>query len=95
MSKKLFLPIQVVSTLDHYSWLNENYGMDVTAMIADVGQGEIWTRWWRKAYATGAKKAVVLIMRDEFRARVISVYPTVRAGPSTSTSICWTSIARR
>jgi argininosuccinate synthase len=59
-------------------WLNENYGMDVIAMIADVGQGEDLDAVVAKAYATGAKKAVVLDLRDEFLRDY--VFPTVRAG---------------
>lgn len=59
-------------------WLNENYGMDVIAMIADVGQGEDLDAVVAKAYATGAKKAVVLDLREEFLTDY--VYPTVRAG---------------
>lgn len=59
-------------------WLNENYGMDVIAMIADVGQGEDLDAVVKKAYETGAKKAVVLDLRDEFVRDFI--FPTVRAG---------------
>ncbi|MES2221398.1 MAG: argininosuccinate synthase [Acidobacteriota bacterium] len=59
-------------------WLNENYGMDVIAMIADVGQGEDLDTVKAKAYATGAKKAVVLDLREEFLTDY--VFPTVRAG---------------
>ncbi len=59
-------------------WLNENYGMDVIAMIADVGQGEDLDAVAAKAYATGAKKAVVLDLREEFLTDY--VFPTVRAG---------------
>ena len=59
-------------------WLNENYGMDVIAMIADVGQGDDLDAVVKKAYATGAKKAVVLDLRDEFLRDY--VFPTVRAG---------------
>ncbi len=59
-------------------WLNENYGMDVIAMIADVGQGEDLDAVVKKAYATGAKKAVVLDLREEFLCDY--VFPTVRAG---------------
>lgn len=59
-------------------WLNENYGMDVIAMIADVGQGEDLDAVTAKAYATGAKKAVVLDLREEFLRDY--VFPTVRAG---------------
>jgi argininosuccinate synthase len=59
-------------------WLNEHYGMDVIAMIADVGQGEDLDAVKAKAYATGAKKAVVLDLREEFLTDY--VFPTVRAG---------------
>ncbi len=59
-------------------WLNDNYGMDVIAMIADVGQGEDLDAVKAKAYATGAKKAVVLDLREEFLTDY--VFPTVRAG---------------
>jgi argininosuccinate synthase len=59
-------------------WLNENYGLDVIAMVADVGQGEDIDAVVEKAYKTGAKKVVVRDLRDEFiRAYV---YPTVKAG---------------
>ena len=59
-------------------WLNENYGMDVIAMIADVGQGEDLDAVVEKAYDTGAKKAVVRDLREEFVRDY--VFPTVRAG---------------
>ena len=59
-------------------WLNENYGLDVIAMIADVGQGDDMDAVVAKAYDTGAKKAVVLDLREEFLRDY--VYPTVRAG---------------
>jgi argininosuccinate synthase len=59
-------------------WLNENYGMDVIAMVADVGQGEDLDAVVAKAYATGAKKVVVRDLREEFLRDY--VYPTVRAG---------------
>src|SRR5271154_6234621 len=59
-------------------WLNENYGMDVIAMVADVGQGEDIDAVVSKAYETGAKKVVVRDLRDEFVRDF--VYPTVKAG---------------
>ena len=59
-------------------WLNENYGMDVIAMVADVGQGEDIDAVVDKAYKTGAKKVVVRDLRDEFVREY--VYPTVKAG---------------
>jgi argininosuccinate synthase len=59
-------------------WLNENYGMDVIAMVADVGQGDDIDAVVAKAYATGAKKVVVRDLRDEFVRDF--VFPTVKAG---------------
>ena len=60
MSKKVVLAYSGgLDTSIIIPWLNENYGMDVIAMIADVGQGEDLDAVVAKAYATGAKKAVV------------------------------------
>ena len=59
-------------------WLNENYGYDVIAFIADVGQGEDLDAVVRKAYSTGAKKAIVKDLREEFLTDY--VWPTLRAG---------------
>ena len=59
-------------------WLNENYGLDVIAFIADVGQGDDMDAVVKKAYATGAKKAIVQDLRKEFLTDY--VFPTVRAG---------------
>jgi argininosuccinate synthase len=79
MSKKVVLAYSGgLDTSIIIPWINENYGMDVIAMIADVGQGEDLDAVVAKAYATGAKKAVVLDLRDEFVRDY--VFPTVRAG---------------
>lgn len=59
-------------------WLNENYGLDVIAFIADVGQGDDIDEVVKKAYATGAKKVIVRDLRSEFLTDY--VFPTVRAG---------------
>ena len=59
-------------------WLNENYGYDVIAFIADVGQGEDLDAVVAKAYKTGAKKAIVKDLREEFLNEY--VFPAVRAG---------------
>ncbi len=59
-------------------WLNENYGMDVIAMVADVGQGEDIDAVVAKAYTTGAKKVIVHDLREEFVRDYIT--PTVQAG---------------
>jgi argininosuccinate synthase len=74
-------------------WLNENYGLDVIAMIADVGQGEDLDAVVEKAYKTGAKKAVVRDLRDEFVTGY--VYATVKAGAVYENKyLLGTSIAR-
>lgn len=59
-------------------WLNEHYGYDVIAFIADVGQGEDIDAVVKKAYATGAKSAIVKDLREEFLTNY--VWPTLRAG---------------
>ncbi len=59
-------------------WLNENYGLDVIAFVADVGQGDDLDAVVAKAYDTGAKKVVVRDLRDEFLREYI--FPTLRAG---------------
>ncbi len=59
-------------------WLNENYGYDVIAFIADVGQGEDLDAVVEKAYKTGAKKAIVKDLREEFLTDY--VWPTIQAG---------------
>ncbi len=59
-------------------WLNENYGLNVIAFIADVGQGDDIDEVVKKAYATGAKKVIVRDLRSEFLTDY--VFPTVRAG---------------
>jgi len=59
-------------------WLNENYGYDVIAFVADLGQGDDIDAVVAKAYKTGAKKVVVKDLREEFLNEY--VFPTVRAG---------------
>src|SRR6201986_1031626 len=74
-------------------WLNENYGMDVIAMVADVGQGEDIDAVVEKAKKTGAKKVVVRDLRDEFLRDY--VFPTVQAGAVYENKyLLGTSIAR-
>jgi argininosuccinate synthase len=74
-------------------WLNENYGLDVIAMVADVGQGEDLDAVVRKAYSTGAKKVVVRDLREEFVRDYIM--PTVQAGALYENKyLLGTSIAR-
>ncbi|HEY0795326.1 MAG TPA: argininosuccinate synthase [Acidisarcina sp.] len=79
MSKKVVLAYSGgLDTSIIIPWLNENYGMDVIAMVADVGQGDDIDAVVTKAYDTGAKKVVVRDLREEF-ARDF-VFPTVKAG---------------
>ena len=74
-------------------WLNENYGLDVIAMVADVGQGEDLDAVIAKAYKTGAKKVVVRDLREEFVRDYI--VPTVQAGAIYENKyLLGTSIAR-
>ena len=74
-------------------WLNENYGLDVIAMVADVGQGEDIDAVVQKAHATGAKKVVVRDLRDEFVRDY--VFPTVQSGAVYENKyLLGTSIAR-
>jgi argininosuccinate synthase len=74
-------------------WLNENYGLDVIAMVADVGQGEDLDAVVKKAYDTGAKKVVVRDLREEFVRDYIM--PTVQAGAIYENKyLLGTSIAR-
>jgi argininosuccinate synthase len=60
------------------TWLLENYGCEVIAMIADVGQQEDLEAARKKALATGASTAVVEDLREEFVRDYI--WPTLRAG---------------
>ncbi|HVM33668.1 MAG TPA: argininosuccinate synthase domain-containing protein, partial [bacterium] len=48
------------------SWLRENYHCEVIAYIADVGQGGEAQAAYRKALKTGAVKAVIGDLRQEF-----------------------------
>ncbi len=59
-------------------WLRENYGCEVIAMIADVGQQEDLEAARKKALATGASAAHVEDLREEFIRDYI--WPTLRAG---------------
>ena len=47
-------------------WLKENYGCEVVAMAADLGQGEELRPLRRKAIATGASKIYIEDLRREF-----------------------------
>ena len=60
------------------TWLIENYGCEVIAMIGDVGQQEDLEAARKKALATGASSVYVEDLREEFIREY--VWPTLRAG---------------
>ncbi|MGI5849544.1 MAG: argininosuccinate synthase [Christensenellales bacterium] len=59
-------------------WLKENYGCDVIAMAADVGQGEELAPLNQKALSSGASKIFIEDLKEEFVTDFI--YPTLKAG---------------
>lgn len=59
-------------------WLRENYGCEVIAYTADLGQGEELEGLREKALRTGASKIYIDDLREEFIRDYIM--PTVRAG---------------
>ena len=59
-------------------WLKENYGCDVVAFSADVGQNEELDGLEAKALASGASKLYVEDLKEEFLKEY--AFPTLRAG---------------
>jgi len=59
-------------------WLRENYGCEVIAFAADLGQGEELDGLEEKAIATGASKCYVEDLRQNFIEEFI--WPTLKAG---------------
>ncbi|MHB8156132.1 MAG: argininosuccinate synthase [Desulfocucumaceae bacterium] len=59
-------------------WLKENYGYEVIAMAADLGQGEELDPLEAKAIKTGALKIYIEDVKKEFVEDYI--FPTLRAG---------------
>lgn len=59
-------------------WLKENYGYEVIAMAADLGQGEELEPLREKAIKTGASKIYIEDVKEEFITDYI--YPTLKAG---------------
>jgi argininosuccinate synthase len=59
-------------------WLKENYGAEVIAFAANVGQGSELKGLEEKAIKTGASKCIVEDLREEFVSEF--VFPTLRAG---------------
>ena len=74
-------------------WLKENYGCEVIAASADVGQGTELDGLEEKAIKTGASKLYVLDLTDEFIDDY--VFPTLQAGAKyEGTYLQGTSFAR-
>ena len=74
-------------------WLKENYGCEVIAVSADVGQGTELDGLEEKAIKTGASKLYVLDLTDEFIDDY--VFPTLQAGAKyEGTYLLGTSFAR-
>jgi argininosuccinate synthase len=59
-------------------WLKENYGAEVIAFAADIGQGEELSGLEEKAIRTGASKCIIEDLREEFLMEF--AFPTLRAG---------------
>jgi argininosuccinate synthase len=59
-------------------WLKENYGYEVIAMAADLGQGEELEPLREKAIKSGASKIYIEDLQEEFLTDFI--YPTLQAG---------------
>jgi len=79
MSKKVVLAYSGgLDTSIIIPWLKENYGCEVIAFVADVGQGEDMEAVAEKAKNTGASKVIVKDLREEFLTDY--VFPTLRAG---------------
>jgi argininosuccinate synthase len=74
-------------------WLKEQYGCEVIAFCADLGQGEDLEAIKRKALKTGASKVVIGDLREEFVKNY--VFPMLRANAVYEGSyLLGTSIAR-
>lgn len=59
-------------------WLKENYGCEVIAVAADVGQADELDGLQEKAIKTGASKLYIEDLQDEFVEDFI--FPTIKAG---------------
>ncbi len=60
------------------TWLKENYDLDIIAVCCNAGQKEDFAAIEKKAYDTGAIKAYVLDIQQEFVEDYI--WPTLKAG---------------
>jgi argininosuccinate synthase len=59
-------------------WLKDNYGAEVIAFAANIGQGEELVGLKEKALETGASKCIIEDLREEFVSEF--AFPTLRAG---------------
>ncbi|HHY92566.1 MAG TPA: argininosuccinate synthase, partial [Firmicutes bacterium] len=59
-------------------WLKENYGCEVVAMAADVGQGEELAPLKEKALASGASKIYIEDLKEDFVKNYI--FPMLKSG---------------
>jgi len=59
-------------------WLKENYGYEVIAMVADLGQGEELEPLREKSIKSGASKIYIEDLKEEFVKDYI--FPTLKAG---------------
>jgi argininosuccinate synthase len=59
-------------------WLKENYGAEVIAFAADIGQGSELKGLEEKAIRTGASRCIIEDLREEFVTEF--AFPTLRAG---------------
>ena len=73
-------------------WLKENYGCEVIAVSADLGQGTELDGLEEKALRTGASKLYIEDLREEFVNNYI--IPTMKAGATYENYLLGTSFAR-
>ena len=73
-------------------WLKENYGCEVIAMAADVGQKDELDGLEEKAKKTGASKLYIADLKQELVNEYI--WPTLKAGAKYETYLLGTSFAR-
>ena len=73
-------------------WLKENYGCEVIAVSADVGQGDELDGLEEKALKTGASKLYILDLADDFADNYI--VPCLKAGAKYESYLLGTAMAR-
>lgn len=74
-------------------WLKENYGYDVIAFAAELGQGDELEGIKKKALASGAVKCIVKDLREEFATEYL--WPMLKSGAVYENGyLLGTSIAR-